>query len=79
MIMERVATRGSPSLTIKKTRFGKIRRGLRLGAADCFDEEAYSRFFPLAQMDGLSLEPAGLLRSGPHGLHLFRVQWCATA
>jgi hypothetical protein len=34
---------------IKKTRFGEIVSGLRLGAVYAFDEEAYQRFYPLAQ------------------------------
>ncbi len=52
--------------------------GLRLGAAYCFDEEAYNRFFPLAQMEGLSLGPEDFSDPGPHGVHLLRVQWLAT-
>ncbi len=34
---------------IKKTRFGEILKGLELGAAYAFDEEAYNRFHPLAK------------------------------
>jgi hypothetical protein len=78
-IVEGRTTRGAPSLTIKKTRFGEIMRGLRLGAAYCFDEEAYNRFFPLARMEGLNLGPEDFSDPGPHGVHLLRVQWCATA
>jgi hypothetical protein len=78
-IVTRMTTPRSPSFTIKKTRFGEIMRGLRLGAAYCFDEEAYNRFFPLAQMEGLSLGPEDFSDPGPGGLHLVRVQWRATA
>jgi len=76
-IMARRAVGGAPSLTIKKTRFGEIMTGLSLGAAYCFDEEAYNRFFPLAQREGLSLGPEDFSDPGPHGVHLFRVQWLA--
>jgi hypothetical protein len=74
-IMARRATRGAPPLTIKKTRFGEIMTGLRLGAAYCFDEEAYNRFLPLAQREGLDLGPEDFSDPGPHGVHLLRVQW----
>ena len=43
--------------TIKKTRFGEIMRGLRLGGAYAFDETAYNRFYPLAKREGLELGP----------------------
>jgi len=77
-IMARRSTRGAPSLTIKKTRFGEVMTGLSLGAAYCFDEEAYNRFFPLAQREGLSLGPEDFADPGPRGVHLVRVQWLAT-
>ena len=76
-IMARRAVGGVASLTIKKTRFGEIMTGLSLGAAYCFDKEAYNRFFPLAQREGLSLGPEDFSDPGPHGVHLFRVQWLA--
>ena len=41
--------------TIKKTRFGEILKGLRLGAAYAFDEESYGRFYPLARSEGLDV------------------------
>jgi len=40
---------------IKKTRFGEIVRGLQLGGAYAFDEESYSRFYPLAKQEGLDV------------------------
>ena len=33
--------------TIKKTRFGEIIKGIKLGAAYAFDEQSYNRFYPL--------------------------------
>jgi len=49
---------GASGTTIRKTRFGEILRGLHLGAAYAFDEEAYARFFPLAHAAGLPVEAA---------------------
>ncbi len=39
--------------TIRKTRFGEILQGMSLGGAYSFDEASYSRFYPLAQEEGL--------------------------
>ncbi len=44
---------GQGSDKIKKTRFGEIVKGLRLGAAYAFDEESYGRFYPLAKQEGI--------------------------
>ena len=44
--------------TIRKTRFGEIMRGLRLGGAYAFDEESYGRFLPLGRAEGLALSDA---------------------
>ena len=35
-------------ITVAKARFGDIKRGLDHGGAYSFDEEAYNRFYPLA-------------------------------
>jgi len=48
----------SDGITIRKTRFGEIVQGLLAGGAYAFDQEAYSRFVPLARDLGLPvLEP----------------------
>jgi hypothetical protein len=39
--------------TIRKTRFAEILLGMKRGASYAFDEEAYSRFLPLAQEAGV--------------------------
>lgn len=44
--------------TVRKTRFGEVVRGLKLGAAYAFDRGAYRRFYPLAVKIGLPVEPA---------------------
>ena len=46
---------GSDRHTVRKTRFGEIVQGLRLGAAYAFDEESYGRFLPLGRQEGLAL------------------------
>ena len=33
-------------ITVKKTRFGEIVQGMRLGGKYAFDKESYSRFYP---------------------------------
>jgi len=57
--------------TIRKTRFGEIMRGLSLGAAYAFDEEAYGRFLPLGRAVGLALADADFSR---HKQRFFTVQ-----
>jgi hypothetical protein len=59
---------------IKKTRFGEIMRGMRLGAAYAFDETAYNRFYPLARRQGLSLGPENFSPTAT-GRHFVRVQF----
>jgi len=59
---------------IKKTRFGEIVRGIGLGAAYAFDEDAYNRFFPLAQEEGFDLGPEDFSQPSPTGMHFIRVQ-----
>ena len=57
--------------TIRKTRFGEIMRGLSLGAAYAFDEDAYGRFLPLGRAAGLALADADFRR---HKQRFFTVQ-----
>jgi len=80
--VSRMSLKGGP--TIRKTRFGEIRKGIGLGAAYCFDEEAYSRFQPgtvchrkiffmkkTPRAGGASGEPheAGKTQMSPHPGH----------
>ena len=60
--------------TIKKTRFGEIMTGIKLGAAYCFDEEAYNVFYPLAQKQGLDIGAEDFSGESPTGMHFVRVQ-----
>ena len=59
--------------TLKKTRFGEIMTGLRLGAGYAFDETSYNRFYPLAKREGLDLGPEDFFPT-PTGRHFVRVQ-----
>jgi len=48
---------GAPgNFNIRKTRFGEILTGLRLGGAYAFDEEAYKRFAPLGEAAGIPVQ-----------------------
>ncbi|MFQ5630217.1 MAG: hypothetical protein ACE5I1_15720 [bacterium] len=65
--------------TIKKTRFGEILTGMKAGAPYSFDEEAFNRFYPLAQKEGLEIGPQDFSRKPPKGtppsaFHFVRVQ-----
>ena len=66
-------------VTIKKTRFGEIRRGLELGAAYAFDEEAYGRFYPLGCQEGLSLEWGDFVSQLEKGNRFVTVKFQASA
>jgi len=63
---------------IKKARYGHILQCLKIGAAYSFDEESYSRFYPLAILEGKKLVEFGKdanIVTGKTGLHLMRVKW----
>jgi len=66
---------GGINPTLKKTRFGEIMRGMRLGAPYAFDEVAYNRFYPLAQREGFDLGPEDFSATGSGtGRHFVKVQ-----
>jgi hypothetical protein len=65
---------GRKKNTIKKTRFGEILKGLQLGAAYAFDEESYSRFYPLAKQEGLNVAEADFEKQKSKGWRFFTVQ-----
>ena len=62
------------SYTIKKTRFGEIMRGINLGAAYCFDEQAYNRFYPPARKEGMDVGPEDFSGFSATGMHFIRIQ-----
>ena len=59
---------------VKKTRFGEILRGLNLGAAYGFDEEAYKKFYPLARKEGLPVGEANFNEMEDKNFQFFTVQ-----
>jgi hypothetical protein len=61
-------------VTIRKARFGNIRKAMQLGAAYSFDEESYKRFYPLARKKGINVGPEDFTGETPTGLHFMRVQ-----
>lgn len=66
------------SYIIKKTRFGEIMQGINLGAAYCFDQEAYNRFYPLAQKEGMNIRPEDFSGFSLMGMHFVRIQKLST-
>jgi hypothetical protein len=74
-IAERFGDRFARQCKIQVTGFEHIYTCLRLGAAYCFDEEAYGRFLQPAQRRGMPLKEEDFSDPGPHGLHFVRVQW----
>lgn len=60
--------------TIKKTKFGEIMSGINYGAPYCFDEEAYNRFYPLAQKEGLDIGPENFSKKTSTGMHFVKIQ-----
>lgn len=49
-------------------------QGLLRGAAYAFDEDAYSRFYPLAREAGLEVQPADFAEQKSKGIRFFTVQ-----
>ena len=67
-----------PGYEIKKARYGHILKCLKLGASYSFDEESYSRFYPLAKDENKKVIEFGKdSNEATHkaGTHLLRVKW----
>ncbi len=68
--------------SIKKTRYGEILQGMRMGGVYTFDNKAYNKFLPLAKADGMpSVEFKIEDDPMPHkdAVRLMRVKWFDTA
>lgn len=65
---------GLQKRTIKKTLFGEILNGLKLGAAYAFDEESYKKFYPLARKEGLNVAEANFEEMKSKDFRFFTVQ-----
>lgn len=65
---------GGKRHTIRKTRFGEIMKGMRLGGTYAFDKQSYSRYFPLAQAEGLDVAEADFEAARQRGDRFFTVE-----
>ena len=68
--------------SIKKTRYGEILQGMRMGGVYTFDNKAYNKFLPLAKADGMpfaefKIEADPKLHKD--AVRLMRVKWFDTA
>lgn len=72
--IDEVDPNGRKGRTVKKTRFGEILSGLKLGAAYAFDEESYGRFYPLARQEGLPVEEGNFEKQRANNFRFFTVQ-----
>lgn len=61
-------------VTVRKTRFGEVLRGLELGAAYAFDKESYARFYPLALEAGIPVSAADFDDPRHQGTRFFTVR-----
>ncbi len=58
---------------IRKARMGDILLGMYKGGVYAFDEESYSRFFPLAAKLGIDIGPQDFSTPGPTGVRFVHV------
>ena len=72
--LQEIDPEGAKRRTIRKTRFGEILQGMRLGGAYAFDEESYARFYPLARTEGLNVAEADFKAAHQSGDRFFTVQ-----
>lgn len=61
-------------ITISKIRLGEILKMMPHGAAYVFDEQAYNRFYPLANSAGLDLKPEEFSGPSDATFHFVRVE-----
>lgn len=76
--IEKLAGRNPNDYQIRKTRYGEILQGMRMGGVYAFDRRAYKNFLPLAKADGMPLAEFEFEEDPkPHegAVRLMRVQW----
>ena len=69
---------GVAGYRIKKTRYGEILQGMRLGGVYAFDEGAYNRFLKVAKADGskmVEFKPGNDPVPHKDAIRLMRVKW----
>jgi hypothetical protein len=69
-----VAPESLKKTTIKKTRFGEIVNGIKLGAAYAFDEQSYNHFYPLANKVGFNLKEERFSDENETGFHFVTIR-----
>jgi hypothetical protein len=67
--------------SVKKTRYGEILQGMRMGGVYAFDNKAYNIFLPLAKADGMPSAEFKIDDPKPHkdAVRLMHVKWFETA
>lgn len=76
--IEKLAGQNPVDYQIRKTRYGEILQGMRMGGVYTFDKRAYKNFLPLAKAEGMPLAEFRFDEdSKPHedAVRLMRVQW----
>ena len=74
--IERLIGQNSVDYQIRKTRYGEILQGMRMGGVYTFDNSAYKKFFPLAKADGIPLTEFKFMEDPtPDEYRLMRFQW----
>jgi len=76
--LQRQGDENPADYTIKKTTYGEIRQGMKMGGAYAFDLESYGRFRQLAMLDGEAMtefNSDNYSHVSSDVLHLMRVQW----
>jgi len=80
--IEKLIGQNTADYQIRKTRYGEILQGMRMGGVYTFDRKAYKKFLPLAKADGMPLAEFQIKEDPkPHEntVRLMRVKWFDTA
>jgi hypothetical protein len=72
-----ISANGVAGSVIRSTTFSEIHRGMILGSAYCFDEQAYQRFLEPGRAAGMQLADEDVSDPGPTGTHLLIVRLLA--
>ena len=74
-----LATRNTEDYDIKKTTFGEIYKGMKMGGVYALDEEAYEVYLPLAKSKGMNLAEFKIEGDNqpphPSAIRLMRLAW----
>jgi hypothetical protein len=77
--IQTLSNRSTEDYIIKKTTFGEVYKGMKLGAEYAFDEKAYKVFLPLAKAMGMNLAEFKIEGDDtpptPDAVRLMKVVW----